>query len=419
MNTSKEKGQKGEKVQGTDKLVVPVTLSTSAPLIYFITGEPSGDILASRLMQSLREQHPDVRFAGMGGETMTAMGFKSLFDISEISVMGFWEVLPKLPLILKRMKEVMADIDRLQPDVIVTVDSWGFVSSILQKLKKKKSAIPVVHYVAPQVWAWKKSRAPKAAKLMNRMMTLWPYEPQYFEKYGLHCDFVGHPVIENTANLTDDLSEFKMQHAIPQQGTLLCVLPGSRHSEIKKLIPVFKKVIARLQAHYPDLFLIIPSVAAMAGEVSRAFAGVPVPHVVLIGQRERYNAFRASAFALAASGTVTLELAACGTPHVIAYKFSALTNQLIKRLATTKYANLINILADKLVIPEFVLDHCRDDLITAKVLDLMRHPEAAQAQVAEAKQYFSQLKPEGMMPSEKAASVVWEMMRGRTINDDL
>ena len=379
-------------------------------LAYIIAGEPSGDILAGRMMQTLQERHPGVRFTGMGGETMTALGFKSLFNIAEISVMGFWEVLPKLPLIMKRMKQVMTDIEQQQPDLIITVDSWGFVSSILKKLKRKKSAIPTLHYVAPQVWAWKKSRAPKAAKLMDRMMALLPYEPAYFEKYGLRCDFVGHPVIENMANLTDDLDEFKARHKIPRRGVIVCVLPGSRRSEIKKLIPVFKKVIVRLKADYPDLFLIIPSVAAIADEVRSAFADTDIPHCVITGQQERYNAFRISAFALAASGTVTLELTACDTPHVIAYTFSAITNQIIKRLATTNYANLINILADKPIIPEFVLENCRDDLIAAKILDLMQNPAAAQAQVKDAKQYLSQLKPEAMMPSEKVASIVWDMI---------
>jgi lipid-A-disaccharide synthase len=380
-------------------------------LVYVIVGEPSGDILAGRLMQAMLRQHPGVRFTGTGGETMTEHGFKSLFNIADISVMGFWEVLPKLPLILKRLKQVMADIEQLQPDVIVTVDSWGFVSRILHKLKRKKSPIPVVHYVAPQVWAWKKSRAPKAAKLMNRLMTLWPYEPAYFEKYGLRCDFVGHPVIENTAITTDDLKTFKIRHQIPCQGTIVCVLPGSRRSEIKKLIPVFQKVIDLLKEHYPELCLIIPTVEAIACDVRSAFAGIDVPHCVITGQQERYNAFRVCDFALAASGTVTLELTACGAPHVIAYTFSAITNQIIKRLATTKYANLINILAEKPIIPEFVLENCRPDLISAKVLELMQNPAAAQTQVEEAKQFFSQLKPDDMMPSEKAASVVWEMMK--------
>ncbi|MCL1974317.1 MAG: lipid-A-disaccharide synthase [Bacteroidetes bacterium] len=378
-------------------------------LIYIIVGEPSGDILASRLMEALRRHDSGIRFTGVGGETMQALGFQTLFPIKELSVMGFWEVAPRLPLILKRMRQVMVDLKAQQPDVLVTVDSWGFVRSILKKVKNKRLKIKTIHYVAPQVWAWKKSRAPKAAKLMDRLMTLWPYEPPYFEKYGLHCDFVGHPVVENEQQ-TGDLIRFRSQHRIPEKCTLLCLLPGSRHSEIKRLIPLFKEVVARLQVAFPDLFVAIPAVEAIAEEVEQAFADMSAPHFIVRGQEERYQIFGACRFAIAASGSVTLELAACGAPHLIAYRFSRLTNRLVKWFVTTKYANLINILADREVIPEFVLDGCREDLIYAKAWELMQDSEKAQEQVALAKQCFTQLKPEGMMPSEKAASVVLEML---------
>ncbi len=382
-------------------------------LVYIITGEPSGDILGGRLIQALRVQRPGVHFAGMGGETMKAQGFESLFDIAETSVMGFWEVLPRLPLLMKRINQVVADIEHRQPAVIVTVDSWGFVASVVAKLKKKKITIPRVHYVAPQVWAWKKGRAKKAATMFDRLMTLWPYEPKYFEKYGLQCDFVGHPVIENTSDLTDDLIVFKQQHGIPQDGTLLCVLPGSRHNEVKKLALKFRKVAELLAKDFPDLFVVVPSVAAIAGEVREAFAGMSVPHTVIVGQRERYNVFRASRFAVAASGTVTLELTACGTPHVIAYTFNWITNCIVKvgkRFADISYANLINILAGRIIIPELILNDCRADRIYAAACDLMQHPQQMQAQMIEAKKTFANLKPEGMMPSEKAASVVAEYL---------
>jgi lipid-A-disaccharide synthase len=179
--------------------------------IYLIVGEPSGDILASRLIKAICAKHPGAEFFGIGGETMKAEGFNSLFNIKDLSVMGLMEVIPKLPVILRRRKEVLCDIENLQPDVIVTVDSWGFVNSILKNLKKRGNKVPKVHYVAPQVWAWKKGRAKKAAQIMEHLMTLLPYEPPYFEKYGLDCTFVGHPVIENTANLPTDISLLRTQ----------------------------------------------------------------------------------------------------------------------------------------------------------------------------------------------------------------
>jgi lipid-A-disaccharide synthase len=379
-------------------------------LVYIIAGEPSGDILASRLMQVLVQRCPDVRFAGVGGETMQALGFRSLFPIKELSVMGFWEVAPRLPNILKRMRQILTDIETQRHNVLVTVDSWGFVSSFLKRFKRRKLSIPVVHYVAPQVWAWQKGRAALAAKIIDRLMILWPYEPPYFEKYGLNCDFVGHPVIENTANLKYDRRAFLSRLQIPEKSTLISLLPGSRHSEVKRLIPIFKRVAVRLRERYPDLFVMIPSVDAIAEEVRSAFADMPVSHCIVRGQHDRYQAFSTCLFAIAASGSVTLELAAFGAPHLIAYRFSPLTNFVVKRLVTTQFANLINIMAKRHIIPEFVLNNCREDLIFEKAFELMQNPTLAQEQVEEAKRYLSQLKPKECMPSEKAAMVVLEEM---------
>ena len=375
-------------------------------LVYIIAGEPSGDILASRLMTALKNREPQIRFCGVGGETMIEQGFKSLFDIKDISVMGFWEVLPKLPVILKRMSLVMKDIKEVNPDIIVTVDSWGFVSTILKKLKKSNIRIPKVHYVAPQVWAWKKGRAKKAAKLPDRLMTLLPYEPPYFEKYGLSCTFVGHPVMENTIALPETKHELRTQYAIPEKSLVLAVLPGSRRNEIKKLSPVFIQVLEKISRKFPDLFLLIPTVAVQENNVRELFSGINIQHKIITGQQARYNAFSLSDFALAASGTVSLELTACRTPHIIAYKFNYFTNKIVKLLAVTKYANLINVLADKFIIPEFVLENCRADLITSAVLDYLQNPAFGQKQQDEANRYLRQLTPPDMTPSEKAAEVV-------------
>ena len=410
--------------------------------IYLIVGEPSGDILASRLINAIRAKRPETEFFGIGGETMRAEGFRSLFDIKCLSVMGVMEVIPRLPVILRRKKEILADIEKIRPDVIVSVDSWGFVNSILKKLKRQGCTIPKIHYVAPQVWAWKKGRAKKASKLMNHLMTLLPYEPPYFEKYGLACTFVGHPVVENTAtfpevlegNIVASRTSASVSHhhendhhrAFPEAlegnipvasrlrepqppsatARILCVLPGSRHSEVSKLAPVFVESIKQIQKKIPNLFLLIPSVETMKDEIDKHFRNIGIPYRIITGQNARYEAFRMSEFAIATSGTVSLELAVCRTPHLIAYTFNWLTNRIVKLLVKTKYANLINILADRAIIPEFVLRRCRADLIASEALDFLQNKEKCASQIEQAGEQLAKLKPADKLPSEKASEVV-------------
>jgi lipid-A-disaccharide synthase len=382
--------------------------------IYLIAGEPSGDILASRLIKAIRAKHPEVEFFGIGGETMQTEGFRSLFNIKDLSVMGIMEVIPRLPTILRRRKEVLKDIEKVQPDVIVTVDSWGFINSILKKLKKRGCKISKIHYVAPQVWAWKKSRAKKAAQIMDYLMTLFPYEPPYFEKYGLNCTFVGHPVIENIADLGFDSAQppHRLLSVVeaPENARILCVLPGSRHSEVSKLAPVFVESIKRIQKEIPNLFLLIPSVETMKDEINEYFRNIGIPYKLITGQKARYEAFCMSEFALAASGTVSLELTACGTPHLIAYTFNPLTNKIAELLVKTKYANLINILADRFIIPEFVLRNCRADLIAPEALSFLQNKEKCENQISQATEQLAKLKPKDKLPSEKAAEVVLRMV---------
>jgi lipid-A-disaccharide synthase len=376
--------------------------------IYFVTGEPSGDLLASSLMKALKEKAPDVEFYGVGGETMQSYGLKSLFSMAELTVMGFFEVIPRLPLILKRIKQTVADIEKVTPDIIITVDSWGFTGTLLARLKKANIGIPKLHYVAPQVWAWKKGRAKDTAKLTDRLMTLLPHEPEYFEKYGLKCDFVGHPVVENRVEEID-ADGFRKKYGIPDNANIISVLPGSRNSEVKRLIPVFRDVIDMLSTKTENLFAVIPTVETVIDEVSKAFADSNIPYRIVTGRMERYAAFRQSMVAIAASGTVSLELASCETPHIVAYKFSPLTNFLADIFVKVKYANLINLLCDREIIPEFMLDKCRANLIAPKVLELTDR-KIAENMIRETGEGLQKLRLPDILPSEKAAEIVLEMI---------
>ncbi|MDR2424161.1 MAG: lipid-A-disaccharide synthase [Prevotellaceae bacterium] len=380
--------------------------------VYFVTGEPSGDLLASSLMKSLKNRSSDVQFFGVGGETMKDQGLDSLFNMSELSVMGFFEVLPRLPLIMKRIKQTVADIERVAPDIIITVDSWGFVGELLGRLRKKNIQIPKIHYVAPQVWAWKKGRAKKVAKLTDCLLTLLPYEPQYFEKYGLKCHFVGHPVVEN--NMDDvDANKFRKRHNIPEDAEIYTVLPGSRISEVKRLVPVFKKALDLIAQKTGDFFIVVPTVETVVDEIKKAFDDTNCR--IVAGRSERYAAFKASKAAIAASGTVSLELVACGTPHIIAYKFNTVTNFFADIIVKIKYVNLINILCDREIIPEFTLDECRADLIAAKIIEL-KDKSIARAMMNDAAEGFRKLSPSDMHPSERAAEIVCQMIAANANN---
>lgn len=331
--------------------------------VYLITGEPSGDLLGSRLMRALKKQtNGQVHFTGVGGETMQAEGLNSLFDIKDLAVMGIFEVLPGLPKILRHMNNVIADIKEKKPDIIVTIDSYSFCARIHKKLKKAKCDIPHVHYVAPQVWAWKKGRAKKVAQFIDHLFCLLPTEPAYFTPYGMATTFVGHPVVEGGASHGNG-QLFRKNHLIPQKTLLVCMLPGSRRNEIGYLLPVFKEAIEKIAKSHPDICVIVPTVKTVAKDIKADLKNWSIPYVVVEGERDRYDAFAATDVAIAASGTVSLELAMADVPHLIAYKVNKLTGLLAKLLLKIKYVNLINILSGREIIPELLQENCTPDKI--------------------------------------------------------
>ena len=376
-------------------------------LIYLIAGEPSGDLLASRLMRALKEKtNGKVRFAGVGGETMIANGFESLFDSSELAVMGLAEVIPSIPRIMARIRQTVDDIVAKKPDVVVTVDSWSFSARVNKGLRSLNTGIPQMHYVAPQVWAWKKRRAKTCGRYIDELMALLPYEAKYFEPHGLKVDYVGHPVVEGGA-AKGDAAAFRQANGISENTKLLCVLPGSRRSETKYLLPIFKETVAMLAKKHPDLHIVIPTVVTVEKTVREAVSDWALPVHIVTGEANRYDAFAASEAALAASGTVALELAMAKVPYTIAYQMNSLTSWLARKLVSGKYANLVNILADREVVKEYLLEDCTPEKLSVEVEKLLSDEEYRQTVVHDA---FDVLKKLGaddtVTPSMKAAEAV-------------
>lgn len=325
--------------------------------VYLIAGEPSGDLLGSRLMRAMLDKCPNIHFYGIGGESMSREGLRSLFDISDLAVMGLAEVIPSIPLIYKRMRQTIADIVEKKPDVLITIDSWSFCASIHKMLRKKNLKIPQVHYVAPQVWAWKKKRARTMHKYIDHLLTLFPYEPKYFTPYNLETTFVGHPVIESSV-VCGNPEEFRRRYNIDDQAKIMAILPGSRKTEVVRLLPVFLETAKRFKEKHPEFCFVIPTVHTVEDMVRKMVAESGLPIFVVNTEEGRYDAFKASEMAIAASGTVALELAMVNVPHIIAYKVAPLTAWFAKHFLKIQFVNLTNILLGREVVPELLQDDC-------------------------------------------------------------
>ncbi|SMP23787.1 lipid-A-disaccharide synthase [Shimia sagamensis] len=328
--------------------------------VFLVAGELSGDRLGGALMEGLRQLVPDVQFAGVGGPLMAAQGLESLFAMDELSVMGIAEVLPKYRHLVKRMHQTANAALDWQPDVMVTIDSPDFCLRVAREVKAK-SNLRCVHYVAPSVWAWRPKRAKKMAKHVDQVLALLPFEPPYMEAVGLRCDFVGHPVVTEPVASDDEVTAFRMNHGI-DDAPLLLALPGSRRGEVGRMTPTFGEVVARLVHQKPDLKVVVPAAAPVAGLVKELVADWTVTPIVLDpnemsaaeAHAQKLAAFKAADVALAASGTVSLELAASDTPMVIGYNMSWISWQIISRMLLIDTGTLVNLVAESRTVPEFM-----------------------------------------------------------------
>jgi lipid-A-disaccharide synthase len=382
------------------------------PLIFLVAGEPSGDQLGARLMAELKaETNGRVRFAGVGGERMAGEGLTSLFPMADLSVMGLAEVLPHLATILRRMRQTVAAARAARPDAVVTIDSPSFSLRVMRRL----AAIdcPRIHYVAPQVWAWKPWRAKTMAGYLDHLLALLPFEPPIFQQHGLKTSCIGHPVVE-TAGRTFDADAFRRTHTIPATAPLICLLPGSRKSEVKRLLPVFEETAARLADRLPDLHVVLPTVAGVERRVRQATRAWPVPVTVVTGAENRYTAFAAAHAAIAASGTVAVELAVAQLPAVIAYRVNRLTAFLARRLIRVRFVSLPNLVMDRSIQPEMLQDDCTPAKLADALQPLLDDAERRAAYVAACQEAARALGAFGVPPSRKAARIVLaEIGQGR------
>ncbi|MBU2358299.1 MAG: lipid-A-disaccharide synthase [Alphaproteobacteria bacterium] len=350
--------------------------------VFVIAGEPSGDALGGAVMAGLHDVAPGVTFDGVGGPLMQAQGLVSRFPMDELSVMGLAEVLPKYRALKRRIAEMAEAVIATRPDVLLTIDSPDFCLRVA-KLVKAQSDIRTIHYVAPTVWAWRPGRAAKMARHIDHVLALFPFEPPLMQAAGMTCDFVGHPVVAQPIATDAEAAAFRAQHALGAAPVVLA-LPGSRRGEVSRLADRFGGALRLLQQTSPGLRVVVPCagpVADMVRQVTQDWPGQPI----LIAPDDaaaKRAAFRAADVALAASGTVSLELAAAGTPMVIAYDMNWLSRQIIGQMLLVDTVTLVNLVSDTRTVPEFIGADCTSSRIADGLRAVLADPQAQQAAMA-------------------------------------
>jgi lipid-A-disaccharide synthase len=379
---------------------------SGAPLdVFLVAGEPSGDQLGYKLMRALRDAAPSgVTLRGIGGEAMIGEGLASLFPMSDIAVMGLLPVIKRLPLLLRRIRQTADAIIVNPPDVLVIIDSPDFTHRVARRVRAALPHLPIVDYVSPTVWAWRPGRAPAMRAYVDEVLALLPFEPAAHARLGgPACTYVGHPLIERLAELRPNGDEARARGASPP---LLVVLPGSRRSEIERLMDMFGQAVAQTIARTGPLDVVLPAVSHLAPLIEEKARSWEVPPRIVLGEAEKYAAFRSARAALAASGTVTLELALAQVPMVVGYRVSRI-EALARFLVTASSIVLPNLILGENAIPELVQEECTPQALSDALVPLVIGGEQRGAQARALLRLDDlMLLQDGDTPSARAARAV-------------
>lgn len=370
--------------------------------ILIIAGEASGDNLGAKLMKALKSSNKaEFEFAGLGCKRMLEQGLKSCFPMKDISIMGFFEVLPRIPKVLLRIRQLVKFTKKFDPDIVITIDSYGFNKRFVTSLRKKfLKKIPYIHYVAPTVWAYKPERAKVIASLYDHQLLLLPFEKPYFDEAGIESTFIGHPIVE----------DLDVDQKILKDKNLVLVMPGSRVQEIKYHGKIFKEAIRHSES-LKNSKIFIPTLPHLEKAVKKVFQNDP-RITVSSDEKQKFEAKQKASYAIVKSGTSSLEMVLYDIPTVVAFKFSAISYRMIKNKLKIKFASLANLILNKMVIPEFIQSNCKSAEI-AKEFDLINYDKNRSSKMrkdfAKVREAISCPDPK-KLPSELAAKVVLKIL---------
>lgn len=378
--------------------------------IMLVAGETSGDVLGADLMVALSEMSDrELRFSGVGGPRMEKEGLASIFPISDIAVMGPREIIPRLPLIFRRIWQTVRHAVEQKPDILIVIDSPEFTHMVAKRVARRAPSIPIVDYVLPSVWAWRQGRARAMAKYIRRVLALLPFEPAFLKQAGVDCIYVGHPAIRR---IPDEGSgaRFRAARGIAPNEPVLLVLPGSRLNEVKHLIGIFGEVAAKLAEEMPSLRVVVPTVPHVRSIVEESVRRWPVPVEIVESDEDRRAAFNAGTAALAASGTVALELGLARVPMVIAYRAEALVGWFALSVLKVPSVVLINLILDRPSVREYLQSRCTPEDLLGGLRPLMSDTPERRRALVDLEEVRIRMGVEGEQPSHRAARAVLDLL---------
>ena len=370
------------------------------PKIYIVAGEPSGDILGDQLIKSLQTKFDSPIFNGVGGEKMQSNNFRSLFDMSHISIFGIFPVIKKLFFLLRKINDVVNDIVQIKPDIIILIDSPDFNHRVAKKVKRYLPDIPIICYVAPTVWAWRHGRAKKMSKYFNYLLSVIPFEVNFFEKYGLKTTYVGHPFIEKVKKIDD--KNFSNQFDLLNGDKTIIFLPGSRRSEIERHSPIMSQAIEYLRSQDLKINILIATGHKQLNQIREYFPDIKV----ITDDNEKYSLFKIADFACAASGTVTLELGLTETPTIVIYKMDKFTWFFISRMVKVKFVSLVNLILGRESSKELLQDNYTKENLIDEINKLLFDSEIQKKQIEDLREFKLIMKKNINNPSENASNII-------------
>ncbi len=376
-----------------------------------VAGEASGDALAIRFVEALRQRlgERELMMAGVGGQGLIEAGLASLFPQSDIAVMGFGPVIARLPLLLRRMEDAARGIEAYAPDLLLTIDAPDFSLRVARKLRRRVPSIPIVHWVCPSVWAWRPGRAKRMAPHVDRILALLPFEPAALARlHGPETIYVGHPLLERLGEMRPDAVEAARR--ADSDKPLVLILPGSRRSEIDHLMPVFGDAVGKVASALPRASFVLPAVPHLATHIGEITARWPVRPEIVTGEAAKLAAFRSARAALAASGTVTLELALAQVPTVAAYRGAMWEAAIARRLITLPSVILPNLILGRSVVPEFIQETATAEALSSHLLAALADGPARDSQLAGFAEVEAIMAAAGLSPAGNAVSAALALL---------